>query len=64
VRDLAGKLGLMVEKEEFLPPPRPFFNFFLPVAFLQMLLTRVMAALSLQRFESTMLILLRKPAAV
>ena len=61
VHDLAGKLGLIVEKEEFLPPPRPFFNFFLPVAFLQMLLTRVMAALSLQRFESTILVLLRKP---
>jgi SAM-dependent methyltransferase len=64
VRALASKLGLIVEKEEFLPPPRPFFNFLLPVAFLQMLLTRVMVALSLQRFESTMLVLLRKPAAV
>lgn len=61
VRDLAGKLGFAVEKEQFLPSPRPFFNFFLPLAFLQMLLTRVMASLGLQRYESTMLVTLRKP---
>jgi hypothetical protein len=60
VRDLAGKLGLVVEKEQFLPSPRPFFNFFLPLAFLQMLLTRATAALGLQRYESTMLVTLRK----
>jgi SAM-dependent methyltransferase len=60
VRDLAGKLGLVVEKEQFLPPPQPFFNFFLPLAFLQMLLTRGMASLGLQRYESTMLVTLRK----
>ena len=63
VREIAAKLGLVVEKEEFLPPPRPFFNFFLPAALVQMLATRTMVALGLQQFESTMLILLRKPAA-
>jgi ubiquinone/menaquinone biosynthesis C-methylase UbiE len=61
VRAVARELGFTVEKEEFLPPPRPFFNFFLPAAFLQMLLTRLIAALRLQRFESTMLVVFRKP---
>jgi len=60
VRELAGTLGLVVEKEQFLPSPRPFFNFFLPLAFLRMLLTRGMALLGLQRYESTMLVTLRK----
>jgi SAM-dependent methyltransferase len=60
VRDLAGKLGLTVEKEQFLPSPRPFFNFFLPLAFLQMLVTRSMGFLGLQRYEATMLVTLRK----
>jgi len=60
VRDLTSKLGLVVEKEQFLPSPRPFFNFFLPLALLQMLLTRAMASLGLQRYESTMLFALRK----
>jgi ubiquinone/menaquinone biosynthesis C-methylase UbiE len=60
VGDVAGELGLAVEKVEYLPSPRPFFNFFLPLAFLQMLLTRAMAAVGLQRLESTMLVTLRK----
>jgi SAM-dependent methyltransferase len=61
VGDVAGKLGFVVEKEQYLPSPRPFFNFFLPLAFLQMLLTRVMASMGLQRYEATMLVTLRKP---
>lgn len=63
VRTVADQVGFVVEKEEFLPPPRPFFNFFLPAAFLQMLLTRTLATLGLQRLESTMLVVLRKPLA-
>jgi ubiquinone/menaquinone biosynthesis C-methylase UbiE len=63
VRTVSTELGLVVEKEEFLPPPRPFFNFFLPAAFLQMLLTRILASLGLQRYESTLLITLRKPVS-
>jgi ubiquinone/menaquinone biosynthesis C-methylase UbiE len=61
VRTVAAELELVVEKEAFLPPPRPFFNFFLPAAFLQMLLTRALASLRLQRYESTLLVVLRKP---
>jgi len=61
VRAVANELGFTVEKEEFLPPPRPFFNFFLPAAFVQMLLSQGMAALRLGRFESTLLTMLRKP---
>jgi ubiquinone/menaquinone biosynthesis C-methylase UbiE len=61
VHAVASELGLVVAKQECLPPPRPFFNFFLPVAFLQMLLTRLMVSFGLQRYESTLLVMLRKP---
>jgi 2-polyprenyl-3-methyl-5-hydroxy-6-metoxy-1,4-benzoquinol methylase len=60
VHKMAAALGFTVESQKFLPPPRPFFNFFLPLAFLQMLLTRVLASLGLERYESTMLVTLRK----
>lgn len=64
IRKVAATVGLVVEKQLFIPPPRPFFNFFLPAAFVQMLITRAMKKLRWEGLESTLLVLLRKPASL
>jgi SAM-dependent methyltransferase len=61
LRRLARNLGLRIELEEFLPSPQPFFNFFLPLAVIQLLLIRVMTLKPFQGFQSTILVVLRKP---
>src|SRR5262245_7997023 len=63
VSRMAAELGFMMERQRFIPSPQPFFNFFLPAAFVQMLITRAMQELRLQSLESTMLVLLRKPSS-
>lgn len=60
IRKMAEGFGWTVEQELVLPSPRPFFNFFLPIAVGQLLLTRILLACSLQRFESTLMVVLRK----
>ena len=45
---------------EFLPAPRPFFHYFVPVALLELLLTRLSLSDPLRRFGTTMLITIRK----
>lgn len=61
VKSVADATGLAVNKIEFIPPPRPFFNFFLPAAFVQLMISWLMAKLGLEQFESTLLVTLRKP---
>jgi hypothetical protein len=58
---LARNLGVQIHTLEFLPAPRPFFSFFLPLAFVQLLLTKLFMLHPLRKFQSTILIALHKP---
>jgi len=60
LRELAGDLRFCVEEEQILPSPQPFFNWFLPLAFIQLLLMRLMALPFLRGLEATLLVALRK----
>jgi SAM-dependent methyltransferase len=62
LRRTARDLGLQIEVEQFLPSPHPFFHFFLPLAVIQLVLSRLMTLKPFQRFQSTILLVLRKPA--
>jgi len=46
---------------EFLPPPRPFFHYFAPIALAELLLTRMMQVRPLRRFLTTLLVTIKKP---
>jgi SAM-dependent methyltransferase len=63
LQQLGRDLGLHAEVLEFLPSPRPFFGFFAPLAFFQIVLTRILNVGPLQRFQPTILVALRKPVA-
>jgi ubiquinone/menaquinone biosynthesis C-methylase UbiE len=58
----ARDLGLGIESQEFLTGPRPFFSFFLPLALIQLFILRLLALPRLRRFQSTILVVMRKPA--
>ena len=60
---LASDFGLETDALEFLSGQRPFFNFFLPLALVQILILRALTLPALRRFQSTILIALRKSAA-
>jgi ubiquinone/menaquinone biosynthesis C-methylase UbiE len=57
----ARELGLQVEAEEFLTGPRPFFSFFLPLAVVQLVISRLLALPRLRKFQTTILVVMRKP---
>jgi len=61
LRKLAGEFDLETEHAEVLPSPRPFFNFLLPLAAVQLLLMRLMTLRPLKNLEATLLVVLRKP---
>jgi len=57
-------LGLKEESRRILTPPRPFFNFFAPLAFIQILLMRLTMSRYFRKFGATILMVLRyEPAA-
>jgi SAM-dependent methyltransferase len=56
---LADKIGEMTV--EFLPAPRPFFNYFAPIALMELLMTRLAQVGPLRRFGSTLLVSIHKP---
>ncbi|MGA8866294.1 MAG: class I SAM-dependent methyltransferase [Candidatus Sulfotelmatobacter sp.] len=58
----ARDLGLQVESEEFLTPPLPFFSFFLPLALIQLAISRLLTRPRLRKFQTTILAVMRKPA--
>ncbi len=52
-------LGLKEESRRILTPPRPFFNFFAPLAFIQILLMRLTMSRYFQKFGATILMVLK-----
>lgn len=49
---------------EFLPSPRPFFHFFVPVALGELVLTRIMQRRPFNKFLTTLLVTIQKPSRV
>jgi ubiquinone/menaquinone biosynthesis C-methylase UbiE len=52
-------LGLKEESRRILTPPRPFFNFFAPLAFIQILLMRLTMSRYFQKFGATIVMVLK-----
>ena len=61
---IGAKLGLQVRSRRMLTPPQPFFGFFAPLAFFQILLMRLMMSRYFRAFGATMLIVFQsQPSA-
>jgi ubiquinone/menaquinone biosynthesis C-methylase UbiE len=64
-----GKLHQLVEPTfrltvESMPGPRPFFHYFVPVALVELMLTRLTQTQLFQRFATTLLVTMQKPAGL
>ncbi len=57
--EICGALGLKEESRRILTPPRPFFNFFAPLAFIQILLMRLTMSRYFRKFGATILMVLK-----
>jgi len=56
---ICSGLGLRRESLKVLTPPRPFFNFFAPLALIQILLMRLTMSRSFRKFGATILLVFR-----
>jgi len=58
--EICGKMGFQEEFRRILTPPQPFFNFFAPLAFIQIMFMRLcMSSHYFRRFGSTILLVFK-----
>jgi len=60
LKELAGKVGLRAISTRVLTAPQPFFGFFAPLAFLQILTMRLTMTKTFSRFGQTILMVFEK----